>query len=138
MPTLYFLEVPPCTLVLLIACRRKSLLLLHPPSRLRLLLLLRESTQSGLEVQSLLLSPPSSRCGSPSRSMMNLALALSTESASKFKQHFKLVYNCLFNKHELSINTFIFSTQRNCYCFSTMQRSIKIYYCKQPCRFFHL
>merc|ERR1711862_722316 len=49
------------TLVLLTECRRRSLLLLHPPSRSRPLLHQRESTLSGSEDQSLLPSPPSSR-----------------------------------------------------------------------------
>merc|ERR1719471_2494599 len=58
MPTLSCLVAPPCTLVLLIVCRRRSLLLLHPPS---------------------------SRCGSPSRSTMSAAHPLFTGSASKLK-----------------------------------------------------
>merc|ERR1712106_1160626 len=49
MPTPLCPEAPPCTPVLLIVCRRKSLLLLHPPSRSRLLLPQRESTPSGSE-----------------------------------------------------------------------------------------
>merc|ERR1740128_801625 len=56
MPTLSCPEAPPCTPVLLTVCRRKSPLLLHPPSR---------------------------RCGSPSRNMMSAAHPLSTASASK-------------------------------------------------------
>merc|ERR1712212_570513 len=84
MPTLSCLEAPPCTLVLLTVCRRRSLPLLHPPSRLRSLLHQRGSTLSGSEDPSLLPSPPSNRCGSPSRSMMNAAHPLSTASASKY------------------------------------------------------
>merc|ERR1711935_1032091 len=76
-------EAPPCTPVLLTVCRRKSLLLLHPPSRSRSLLPQRGNTLSGLEDPFLLPSPPSSRCGSPSRSMMSAAHPLSTASASK-------------------------------------------------------
>merc|ERR1712013_76053 len=75
---------PPCTLVLLTECRRKSLPLLLPPSRSRSLLHQRGSTLSGLEDPSLLPSPPSSRCGSPSRSMMSAAHPLFTASASKY------------------------------------------------------
>merc|ERR1712083_312061 len=75
-------EAPPCTLVLLTECRRRSLPLLLPPLRSRLLLPLRESTLYGSEDPSLLLSPPSSRCGSPSRNMMSVAHPLSTGSAS--------------------------------------------------------
>merc|ERR1712106_1245211 len=76
-------EAPPCTPVLLTVCRRKSLLLLHPPSRSRSLLPQRGNTPSGLEDPSLLPSTPSSRCGSPSRSMMSAAHPSSTASASK-------------------------------------------------------
>merc|ERR1719431_578235 len=77
------LEAPPCTLVLLTVCRRRSPLLLHPPSRSRSLLHQRGSTLSGSEDPSLPPSPPSSRCGSPSRSMMSAAHPLSTANASK-------------------------------------------------------
>merc|ERR1712106_387931 len=83
MPTLSCPEAPPCTPVLLTVCRRKSPLLLHPPSRSRSLLPQRGSTLSGSEDPSLLPSPPSSRCGSPSRSTMSAAHLLSTASASK-------------------------------------------------------
>merc|ERR1712123_157827 len=76
-------EAPPCTPVLLTVCRRKSPLLPHPPSRSRSLLPQRESTLSGSEDPSLLPSPPSSRCGSPSRSTMSAAHPSSTASASK-------------------------------------------------------
>merc|ERR1719400_1044479 len=82
MPTPSCPEAPPCTPVLLTVCRRKSLPLLLPPSRS--LLHQRGSTLSGLEDPSLLLSPPSSRCGSPSRSMMSAAHPLFTASASKY------------------------------------------------------
>merc|ERR1711992_189922 len=82
-PTLSCLVVPPCILVLLTVCRRRSPPLLPPPSRSRLLLPLRESTLSGSEDLSCLPYPPSSRCGSPSRSTMSVAHPLSTGSASK-------------------------------------------------------
>merc|ERR1712113_1164351 len=82
-PTLSCLMGPPCTLVLLTVCRRRSLPLLPPPSRSRSLLPLRGSTPSGLEDPSCLLCPPSSRCGSPSRSTTSAAHPLSTGSASK-------------------------------------------------------
>merc|ERR1712128_388270 len=75
---------PPCTPVLLTVCRRRSPLLHHPPSRSRLLLHQRGNTPSGSEAPSLLPCPPSSRCGSPSRSMMSAAHPLSTASASKY------------------------------------------------------
>merc|ERR1711872_829276 len=83
MPTLSCPEAPPCTLVLLTVCRRKSLLLLLPPSRSRSLLPQSASTPSGSEDPFLLPSPPSNRCGSPSRSTTKLAHPSSTESASK-------------------------------------------------------
>merc|ERR1712217_139439 len=83
MPTLSCLVAPPCTLVLLTGCKRRSLPLLHLPSRSRLLLPLRGSTLSGSVAPSLLPSPPSSRCGSPSRSTTSAAPPLSTGSASK-------------------------------------------------------
>merc|ERR1712226_803335 len=83
MPTLSCLEAPPCTLVLLTVCRRRSLLLLHPPLRSRSLLPQRGSTLSGSEDPSLLLFPPSSRCGSPSRSMMSAVHPLFIASVSK-------------------------------------------------------
>merc|ERR1712131_125059 len=70
-PTLSCLVAPPCTLVLLTVCRR------------RLLLPLRGSTLSGSEDPSCLPCPPSSRCGSPSRSTTSAAHPLSTGSASK-------------------------------------------------------
>merc|ERR1719446_316897 len=83
MPTLSCPEAPPCTPVLLTVCRRRSLPLLHPPSRSRSLLHQRGNTLSGSEDPSLPPSPPSSRCGSPSRNMMSAAHPLSTASASK-------------------------------------------------------
>merc|ERR1712080_157291 len=54
-----------------------------PPSRSRSLLLLRGSTPSGSEDPSWLPSPPSSRCGSPSRSTTSAAPQSCTGSASK-------------------------------------------------------
>merc|ERR1712098_591768 len=83
MPTLSCLEAPPCTPVLLTVCRMRSPPLLPPPSRSRSLLHQRGSTLSGSEDPSLLPSPPSRRCGSPSRSTMSAAHPLSTASASK-------------------------------------------------------
>merc|ERR1712228_832229 len=75
-------EAPPCTLVLLTVCRRKSPLLLHPPSRSRSLLPQRGNTPSGSEDPSLPPFPPSSRCGSPSRNTMSAAHPLFTANAS--------------------------------------------------------
>merc|ERR1719460_1277836 len=76
-------EAPPCTPVLLTACRRRSPPWLPPPSRSRSLLPQRGSTPSGSEAPSWLPSPPSSRCGSPSRSTTSAAPPSSTASASK-------------------------------------------------------
>merc|ERR1719499_635343 len=85
-------EAPPCTLVLLIVCKRKSPPLLHPPLRSRLLLPLRGNTLSGLEDPSCLPFPPSNRCGSPSKNTMSAAHPLSTGSASNFTT--LLIYCC--------------------------------------------
>merc|ERR1712183_102650 len=77
-----FPEVPPCTQVLPTECKRKSLLLLHPPRRSRSLLHQRENTLSGSEVPSLLPSLPSSRCGSLSKNTTRQVPQSSTENAS--------------------------------------------------------
>merc|ERR1719210_1576155 len=98
MPTLSCPEAPPCTLVLLTECKRRSLPWLHPPSRS--LLHLRGNTLSGSVAPSWLPSPPSNRCGSPSKNTTNAAHPLSTGSASKLLMAF-LIYSykcihCLF------------------------------------------
>merc|ERR1712176_10221 len=94
---------PPCILVLLTVCRRRSLPLLLPPSRSRSSLPLGGSTPSGSEDPSWLPSPPSSRCGSPSRSTTNAAPPSSTGSASKCNHYicdcslckaFKMLIQC--------------------------------------------
>merc|ERR1712113_739671 len=95
MPTLSCLVAPPCTLVLLIVCKRRSLPWLPPPSRSRLLLLQKGNTLSGLEDPSWLPSPPSNRCGSPSKSMMNAAHPLSTGNASKCLRVFLQILHCV-------------------------------------------
>merc|ERR1711978_300169 len=82
-PTLFCPVAPPCTPVLLTACRRRSLPWLPPPSRSRSSLHQRGSTPSGSEAPSWPPSPPSSRCGSPSRSTTSAAPPSSTASASK-------------------------------------------------------
>merc|ERR1712214_200739 len=74
---------PPCTPVLLTECKRRSPLLLPPPSRSRSLLPPRGSTPYGSVAPSWPPCPPSSRCGSPSRSTTSAAHPLSTASASK-------------------------------------------------------
>merc|ERR1711878_45887 len=85
------LVAPPCTQVLPTECKRKSLPWLHPPSRSRLLLHLRGNPPYGSEDPSWLPSPPSNRCGSPSKNTTNAAHPLSTENASKL-----FMYFCLF------------------------------------------
>merc|ERR1712111_142300 len=87
-------EAPPCILVLLTVCKRRSPLWLLPPSRSRSSLHQRGSTLSGSEDPSWPLSPPSNRCGSPSRSTMSLAHPLSTGSVSKHKLQ-QLLFYCI-------------------------------------------
>merc|ERR1712158_57604 len=82
------LEVLPCTQVLPTECKRKSLPWLHPPLRSRSLLHQKENTPYGSEDPSWLPSPPSNRCGSPSKNTTNAAHPLSTENASKLFLHF--------------------------------------------------
>merc|ERR1712183_1154088 len=77
-------EAPPCTQVLPTECKRKSLPWLHPPSRSRSLLHQKENTPYGSEDPSWLPSPPSNRCGSPSKNTTNAAHPLSTENAFKY------------------------------------------------------
>merc|ERR1712058_212743 len=89
-PTTSSLEVLPCTLVLPIVCRRKSLPSLPLPSRSRSLLHQSENTLSGSVVPFLLPSPPSSLCGSPRKNTMNPAQELSTVNASKYLSCFHI------------------------------------------------
>merc|ERR1712107_614019 len=73
---------PPCTPVSPTECRRRSPPWLPPPSRSRSSLAERKySVWIGGSI--LPPCPPSSRCGSPSRSTTSAAPPLSTESASK-------------------------------------------------------
>merc|ERR1739840_20579 len=90
-------EAPPCTPVLPIVCRRRSPPSLPPPSRSRSSLLLRGSTPSGSEDPSWLPCPPSSRCGSPSRSTTSAAHPLSTASASKYLIFIKFLQNTILD-----------------------------------------
>ncbi len=87
-----FLEELPCSLALLTECKRNWLLLLLLPWRLRLSLLLKESTLCGSEDPSWLPCLPSNRCGSQERNTMSLDLELCTESASK-------LFNELINRY---------------------------------------
>merc|ERR1712168_1058500 len=82
-PTLLCPVVPPCTLVLLTACRRKSLSWLLLPSRSRSLLLPSANTPSGSVVPSCPLCPPSRPCGLPRTSTQNPDLVLFIGNASK-------------------------------------------------------
>merc|ERR1711993_88178 len=104
---------PPCTQVLPTECKRKSLPWLHPPSRSKSLLRLRENTPYGSEDPSWLPSPPSNRCGSPSKNTTNAAHPLSTENASKLYLYFcylfyqlVLLYTCCLKLISMLIHTF--------------------------------
>jgi len=83
-PTLYCLEVPPCTQVLLTVCKRKLLPLPHPQWKSKSLLHQRGNTPYGSEDPSSLHCPHSNRCGSQNKNMMSLAHLLSIENAFKF------------------------------------------------------
>merc|ERR1719154_281333 len=101
-PTAFFLVVPPCTLVSLIVCRRKSHAWHLPPSRLRSLLLPSENTPYGLVAPFSHLSPLSKLCGSPRKNTTNPAPELFTASASKLlciNLFFKSCFN-IIRKHE--------------------------------------
>ena len=82
-PTLSSPAEPPCTPVSPTECRRRSPPWPQPQWRSKSLLHQRGSTPSGSEDPSLLPSPPSNRCGSPSRSTMSLVHLLCTENAFK-------------------------------------------------------
>merc|ERR1712018_351137 len=113
-------EAPPCTPVSLTGCRRRSPPWLPPPSRSRSLLLPRGSTPSGSEDPSWPPSPPTSRCGSPSRSTTSAAPPSFTGSASKC--------SC-FLFFFLNKNYFVFL----CQTFLQSMKSISILSC-----FYHL
>merc|ERR1712168_36486 len=86
------LVVPLCTPVSPIVCRRRSPAWLLPPRRSRSSLLPRGNTPSGSVAPSWLLSPPSRRCGSPSRSTMRPDQELSTGNASRKFFWFSFIY----------------------------------------------
>merc|ERR1712212_836039 len=67
------------------ACRKRSPPWLLPPRRSRSSLLPRGSTPSGSAAPSWLPSPPSRRCGSPSRNSTRLDPELSTENAFRLR-----------------------------------------------------
>merc|ERR1712128_177788 len=83
LPTLSCLVAPPCMLVLLIVCRRKSHHWLHQPLRSRSLLLLSVNTLYGSVAPSCLLCLLSRPCGSPRRNTKNPAQELFTANVSK-------------------------------------------------------
>ena len=83
MPTLFFPVAPPCTLVLPIVCKRKSLPWLLPPSKSRSLPHQRGNTPYGSVAPSWPPCLPSNRCGSPNKNTMNPAPELFTGNASK-------------------------------------------------------
>merc|ERR1739849_9692 len=96
------LVAPPCTLVLLIVCKRKSPPLLH----------LRGNTPSGSVAPSCLPSPPSNRCGSPSKNTMSAAHPLSTGNASNFSTNllmqlfeFQLLNRLFFHCHLILVDS---------------------------------
>merc|ERR1719154_171252 len=93
-PTLFFPVVPPCTLVLLIVCRRKSLPLLLPPSKSRSLLPLSENPPYGSVAPSLPLSPLSRLRGSPRKNTTNPAPELFTASASNLLSTVHMIFFC--------------------------------------------
>merc|ERR1719283_581456 len=63
---------------------QKEITALAPSTmKIKITLLLRGNTLSGSVAPSWLLFPPSKKCGSPSKSLMRLAPALSTANASK-------------------------------------------------------
>merc|ERR1711872_825599 len=75
---------------------QKEITALAPsPSRSRSLLPQRGNTPSGSEDPSLLLSPPSSRCGSQKRNMTSQVQGLFTENASKNSNLIFLLEFCL-------------------------------------------
>merc|ERR1712112_718736 len=94
-------EAPPCTPVLLTACRRRSPPWPPPPSRSRSSLHQRGSTPSGSEAPSWLPSPPSSPCGSPRRSTTSPVPPSSTGSASRLEQKVQAQRN----QHLIEINS---------------------------------
>merc|ERR1712212_1398186 len=73
------------------ACRKRSPPWLLPPRRSRSSLLPRGSTPSGSAAPSWLLSPPSRKCGSQSRSSTSLDPELSTANVSKLNTYIYVV-----------------------------------------------
>merc|ERR1711868_156715 len=103
MPTMYFPEVPPCTQVLLTECKRKSQLLPHQPSKLRLLLHQKENTLYGLVDLFLLHFLLSRLCGFPNKNMMNPAQELFTENV--FKCYFFILF-CFLIVYRISCSLY--------------------------------
>merc|ERR1712173_79852 len=118
-PTLSCLAAPPCTLVLPTECKRRSPPWLHPPLRSRSLLPQKGNTPSGSVAPSWLPSPPSNRCGSPSKSTTNAAHPLSTENASKLFMYYCLFFNLLYMLFDAIFIIMFFQT------FQNMQQVVK-------------
>merc|ERR1719154_11493 len=109
-PTMSCPVVPPCTLVSLIVCRRKSLPSHHPPSKSRSLLPLSENTPYGSVAPSLPLSPLSSPCGSPRKNTTNLDPESSTANVSKLLLcYFHVIVHVILWLESFLINSIIFS-----------------------------
>merc|ERR1712105_401580 len=110
----------------LIVCKRRSPPSLPPPLRSRSSLPLSVSTPSGSVDPSCLPSPPSNRCGSPSRSTTSAAHPLSTGSASKKLLHHKHIAQCdmfvlsvdILHKCVLLLLLYIVKCLRFCYSYS--------------------
>merc|ERR1712020_789149 len=84
-----------------------------------------------IEDPSWLHSPPSNRCGSANRNMMNPAHQLSTESASKKPSSFFLCHFCSFQIDKIVIllagrNWQLINTLLDC-AFSTVTSILKLY-----------
>merc|ERR1711872_1011149 len=113
---------------------------LPPPSRSRSSLLPRGSTPSGSEAPSWHPSPPSRRCGSPSRSSMRLVPASSIASASKKRYFFTYVTctNLLFSNLFFPFCFFFFTFISNDVCYSTIlvRLSSDFFYTKKIKKYF--
>merc|ERR1712113_152803 len=91
---------------------QKEISALAPPTmKIRLSHHQRGNTPSGSEDPSWLRSPPSNRCGSPSKNTTNAAHPLSTENASKLYLFYcNIVFNLLFMLFDVN---FIFMFNSN-------------------------
>merc|ERR1711973_890945 len=106
---------------------QKEITALAPSTiKIKIIAPLRGSTPSGSVDPSCPLSPPSSRCGSPSRSTTSAAHPLSTGSASKKLLHHKHIAQCdmfvlsvdILHKCVLLLLLYIVKCLRFCYSYS--------------------